>query len=367
MANARTDFTFYTKPEYYRDITAGIGKLRKGDRVALATMSFKPQYAPVQALMEVLGAAAGRGVRVSLTVDAYVFLSDDKQVPGPLFFSKKLPRRMPAAFQKKYDVLAKLRQQGVQVAITNQPARVFTSPVGGRSHIKFAVINDRLYIGGCNLTSPERLDVMVGWESRKAADWLYEFSQNMVRTESTAFMHGKDLDFSIDTDTQLLVDSGKPKQSTIFAHAMQLIDEAEKEVLITCQYFPNSVTTKHLIAAHERGVKVTVMYNHPSKFPKPQNLLHYAVVARERLRTPPILFKQQLPKDRHYLHAKIIATESAAIIGSHNYVTAGVNFGTAEIALLRRDPAFSQSTVQFVQDLIGPTKTTVKVDTKRTA
>lgn len=358
MAKARTDFTFYTKPEYYGDLTARIGKLGKGGRVALAAMSFKPQYPAVQELMAALGAAAQRGVDVNFTVDAYIYLNDDRHLLGPLFFNRELPQHMAAPFRVRQKILDELRAQGVHAAVTNWPRRPFRNPFSGRSHIKYAVINDRLYIGGCNLTSPERLDVMVSWQNSTAADWLYDFAQNMVRSQGSSFMHGEDVDFPIDASTELLVDAGKPKQSTIFQHAMQLIDEAGKEVLITCQYFPNNVTARHLIAAHKRGVKVTVIYNHPSKFPRPQNLLHHAVVVRERLRTPPILFKQQLPTDRHYLHAKIIATESAAIIGSHNYVMAGVNFGTAEIALLRRDPAFARDTMQFVHKLIGPTKTT---------
>lgn len=355
-----SDFTFYSHAEYYDDLVARISEAKAGDRVALATMAFEPDQPEVQKVLDALGAAAERGIRTSLAIDAYNFLSSDQRFPGPLFFYHKLPKRMPAEFRFKLHRLRTLHAQGVRYAITNKPSHVLTSPVAGRSHLKFAIINQRVYVGGCNLSSAKRIDMMLGWNDAKTADWLYAFANDMVDAESTDFMQHIDRNFAVDAQSELLVDSGKRKQSIIFEHALCLIDQAEKEVLITCQYFPNSVTTRHLIAAYERGVRVKVIYNHPSKFPKPLNLLHHMVIARERTRTPAILFEQQLPKHGHYLHAKIIATDKSAIIGSHNYVTAGVNFGTAEIALMRHNPDFSCNIIQALdQQLISNKKSSL--------
>jgi hypothetical protein len=47
-----------------------------------------------------------------------------------------------------------------------------------------------------------------------------------------------------------------------------------------------------------------------------------------------------------HIHAKLIATERAAMIGSHNYVVQGVSLGTAEAAILRNDPQFSEQAVE---------------------
>jgi cardiolipin synthase A/B len=341
-------YTFYSKPEYYQDLQHRISQTKAGDRVALATMDFDPSDPGVQLILDRLGAAAERGVKASLAIDAYVFLSHEKRGPGPLFFNTELPQYMRGVFRRKFQAIETLRDRGVICVITNKPGRRFTSPVSGRSHIKYAIINDLVYIGGCNLNNAKNIDLMVGWDNGPTADWLYTFALKMLDTESTAFMHGQDLSFTVDTHAQLLVDSGKPKQSIILERALELIDEAQKDILITCQFFPNSITAKRLAAAHNRGVKVSVIYNRNSKHDLPYNVLHYLVDLRERMRTPTPLFANRLERHHHYLHAKLIATEKGTIIGSHNFVAAGVNFGTAEIALLQQNPIFSAHAVDAI-------------------
>ena len=346
-------FTLYSKSEYYNDIVARITRTKKGDRIAMATMAFEPDEPGVSDILSALGKAAERGVSTSLAVDAYIFLSHDKRGPGPLFFANKLPRRMPKIFRRKLEIIKTLRTQGVACAITNQPGRPFTSPVAGRSHIKYTIINHRLYVGGCNLNDVTDIDMMVGWDDRKTSDWLYDFASKMIHTQGTTFMQGKDLEFSVDSLSELLVDSGIRKQSIILTKALELIDQAQKEIFLTCQFFPNSVTAKHLVAAHHRGVVVSVVYNPANKHPIPYSVLHHLVDARERLRTPAPLFANRLSKQHPYLHAKVLATEKGAIIGSHNFVAAGVNFGTAEIALLRYDPDFSRELQGSTRQLIA--------------
>jgi phosphatidylserine/phosphatidylglycerophosphate/cardiolipin synthase-like enzyme len=142
----------------------------------------------------------------------------------------------------------------------------------------------------------------------------------------------------------LFVDSGVPGKSLILQQAHALIDSARESVTITCQYFPGNETGQRLLAAHRRGVKVAIFFSPPSAHGvlRPAHWLHNF---RERRRLPADFFAGQLPSHAAKLHAKIIATESAAMIGSHNYVQAGVSFGTAEIALLRRDPSFARALV----------------------
>ena len=41
---------------------------------------------------------------------------------------------------------------------------------------------------------------------------------------------------------KVLIDAGVPGQSTIFENALELIDGAQEWLLLTCQFFPNSVT-----------------------------------------------------------------------------------------------------------------------------
>lgn len=133
---------------------------------------------------------------------------------------------------------------------------------------------------------------------------------------------------------------------------MDIIDGAQERLLITCQFFPNDVTARHLLAAQRRGVKVDILYNDPSKHPFPYNLLHRMVIAREGLKLPANFFAQALKRDKPYLHAKLLVSEQAAMMGSHNLVTAGVRLGTAEIAMVFTDPTVGDSAAENLRSQI---------------
>ena len=75
---------------------------------------------------------------------------------------------------------------------------------------------------------------------------------------------------------------------------------------------------------------------------------------RERMRNlPEHFFAGRLGKLVPKLHAKVLASEKAAIVGSHNYVIQGVNFGTAELALHSMDPAFALAVRNFTNQEIA--------------
>ncbi|HVO86545.1 MAG TPA: phospholipase D-like domain-containing protein [Candidatus Binatia bacterium] len=346
--NAR--YNFYSKPEYYQKLIDEISKAKSGDRAALASMGLKLQEPHVSEIIQQLTKAASRGVNVQLWIDARSFLLwPESMRPGPLFYRGHLPKKLKEPFKSQLLSLDALKSAGGHYAIVNQPARRLSLPFAGRSHLKLAVINDYLMLGGCNLTSADEMDMMVGWRDIVAADLLYELTAKVVANKKVrAAIGDKDILHKLGPRTELLIDSGVPKQSAIFDRALRLIDEAEQSVFIVCQYYPNSVTLAHLKAAYRRGVKVTMVYNHPSQHGFLRSGLQNMVILRERMRTPNRLFQGQLQKDLPFLHAKLVATEQAAIIGSHNFVPAGVNLGTAEIALLDRSPDFSKACVDAI-------------------
>jgi phosphatidylserine/phosphatidylglycerophosphate/cardiolipin synthase-like enzyme len=143
-----------------------------------------------------------------------------------------------------------------------------------------------------------------------------------------------------------LFDSGRRGQSLIFEEAMQLIDSAEKWLVITCQFFPNSVTAQHLLKAVNRGVNVEVIFAHPKHHGIIGGLGQQVSILRERTRVPKILFEHALSRKDPMLHAKLIASDAGFMIGSHNYVRAGVILGTAEIALKSADEKLAREAVQ---------------------
>jgi hypothetical protein len=345
------DFTFYNNADYFRQLAREVAATKPGDRVAVATMGFEPKDALVTELVQTLCVAASRGVKVLLSVDARTFLSDDTAVPGPLWLRPNQTQFTHEPYHGRLEGLEMLRKSGGTVAITNLPHRPFAQTSAGRSHIKGAVVNDKLYIGGCNLEDASYIDIMVGWHSPTAATWLHETIHEMVHKKDTHLVF-QDNDQTCTIDgVDLLIDAGKRKQSVIFDTALQLIDKAEERVFYTGQFFPSSKTARHLRAAHARGVDVQIYYAHPSihGFAQPA---HEAVILYEKLRSPASFFAHQLPKDSPKLHAKVLASEKAAMVGSHNYISQGVTFGTAEIALHSKDPTFSHNIRTFMLDQI---------------
>jgi cardiolipin synthase len=340
----------YSRDEYFKTLIAEVAALGRGDRVTLATMSFAPDDVQVGAILRALGAAARRGVAVKLIVDAYVFLLHNGRRPGPYVFGTRLPARLSRPFRRIYEALEELRADGGQYAVINQPGRALSLPLAGRSHIKFGIINDQVFIGGCNLDGGSTADIMAGWQDAHTAQWLQELAGSMMRSGSAmAALDEQDIGHTLSDSSALFVDAGVAGRSLIFEQAMALIDAAQEHVFIACQFFPNDVTARHLLAAHKRGVKVEILYNHPSQHTLPHNALHHYVVGAERMRLPKSFFVQALRPHRPFLHAKLIATEQGAMMGSHNFVTAGVKLGTAEIALLERDPDFARRAVAAIR------------------
>ena len=347
------DFTFYGKAEYYEALTKRIAATRISEHVTVATMSFRPDEPSLQPLLDELNTAAERGVKVHLIVDAHNFLIRKDIAPGPLVIKSTLSARMPKIYRQRLETLERLKSYGGKYTITNQPLSLFSNPFSGRSHIKFAVVNNYVFIGGCNLRSIDDIDLMAGWVDARTAGWLVDFALNVANNRGVSqSMRGEDLSLKLDINTSLLIDAGQPGQSIIFDTALELIDTARESILITCQFFPNAVTAQHLALAEARGVEVEIIFNHPNKHAWPLNLLHHAVVRSEKRKMPAQFFVNQLPESHDFLHAKLLCSDQATIVGSHNFVGTGVKFGTAEIALLSTDPAFGKKALASLQQQI---------------
>lgn len=342
-----TKFSFYTSDEYWAELTLQVSNAQAGDRIAMIAMEFEPTEKVIAPLTSALLAAADRGVDVHMVIDAHSLLfNSDTEGLGPLWWQSKL-RYIPKPFIERVRVMTALDEKPTgHATIINKPGKPFTNPMAGRSHIKYSIVNDKVFVGGCNLYNTDWLDLMVMWQDKVTADYLFNIITRLHEIESTKVLFaGQDQEVAIDKDTALYIDSGKKGQSIIFDKALELIDSAEKSLIMTCQYFPNSITTRHLSAARKRGVDVEIIYAHPTKQGRIRGLGQQVSILRERSRHPAELFHKMLPKDGPALHAKLIATEKGAIIGSHNYVHAGVALGTAEIAVLRYDTQFAKNAI----------------------
>jgi phosphatidylserine/phosphatidylglycerophosphate/cardiolipin synthase-like enzyme len=338
-----SNFAFYSRNEYFEELHRRILLLKKDEYIALATMSFAPEDYIIRRLIDDLCRAAKRGVKVELLVDSYSFLSGKGLIPGPLFYKSK-PSSVNRVYAMRLKALRDLKEAGGKYEIINKPGKRFTLPFIGRSHIKFCVINDYVFLGGCNLSEGNSLDIMSGRIDKPLAKILRDFTRDVIAAKNVgkAFSY-HDAMHALDSSTELYFDSGKKRQSIILEKAIELIDSAQEYVYLTCQFFPNDITIRRLAEAHKRGVEVKIFFNHPSKHKFPYRFLHHGVKWSQRRKNPRNFFLYQMPKTKDFLHAKLLATDKGIMLGSHNYVSAGVNFGTAEMSLFSTDPAFKKA------------------------
>jgi len=348
----QVELNLYTGEEYFKAITADIAQTLPGDRIAITTFCFEPADRLVEPAFNELLAAADRGVDTAFGVDAYTFIIDyEAKSLGPLYLP--LPFRQ-SSFKRRRTALEELAAKPTAICtILNKtqqlPQRLFKNPLAGRSHLKTAVINDKVYIGGPNFHRTDRLDMVVGLEDTETADWLYGLTTRIIEAESTAAVLGdQDQTRQVDGTTQILIDAGAPGQSLILDEAYKVIDGASTHLYVPFQYFPDHETASHIAAAYSREVKVYPAYNHPAKNGIIVGFMQQRAVSRMRKILPPEFFEGELSRSAPILHTKAIASDRAAMVGAHNHANHGPKLGTAESELRSSDPNFARMVGQKI-------------------
>ncbi len=346
--------TFLSREEYFADIIDAINRAGKGDDIRLATMSFD-RGDNCTALVSAMLKASKSGAKVHFAADTYNYLIDKTTwKPGPLFWHKTLPKQLKEPFKSFHDNLTKLSTAGVNITLLNPGPKLLSNPFSGRSHIKYCLINDTSYIGGCNLSSSVHIDIMIKSNNKTLAQTLRQFSQKITAepTVKKALKH-KDQTIKINKDLDLLIDAGVKKQSIIYDQALHLIDSAKEYIFMTSQYPPHGATAHRLARATKRGVNVRLLYNSPVKHHGYIKLLLSVTKKYYQIILPKELFKNELPEDNLYIHSKALLSDTGAMFGSHNFATAGVKFGTAEFCLQFGTPRYNDQIIKTIENQLN--------------
>lgn len=331
------NFTVYSQQEYFDNLIQKVEQTKKGDRVSIITMGLEVDDSNTAPLLKSMGSAAARGVNASLIVDAFAQMFDTNYMPSGVIPNRLKPSKVAERFSEKTQALASLSDKGVRVTETNTPSGIHL-PYAGRSHIKGAVINNEWRIGGCNLVNTDNLDTMIGGAQADTAEFLYSTFQKIAEKGNIRDALGdEDITWQIDEFSDLLIDVGVPGKSVIYKRALHAIDSADDWLTLTCQFFPSGKTGRKLAKSIHRNVDSYVFFNNSA-----QKRLGGRIMNTIRILSTPVLpkalFRGELEEGMPFLHAKILATEKEAILGSHNLIDAGVRLGTAEIALHSRNP-----------------------------
>lgn len=268
-----------------------------------------------------LGDAAERGVSVKLAVDSFTYGELGGHFVPYKYFTKHA--RNATSFVKR------LSSQGVKF---NWLGRFSTTPVNGRTHIKFLVVDDTVYaFGGVNLAGPdaEFSDYMFRCENTRLADDLvHEFGQITKADKKGYTYRSHSLSFG---DSTVYTDGGFQGDSIIYRRACELSREASK-VLLVSQYCPT-------------GKLGRILKSTPSKlyFNPPE--LANGMWFNKTVIAIGMLFSQHktIYRRKKYIHSKFMIftmpdKTKIVLSGSHNFVYGGVLLGTREIALESRDP-----------------------------
>lgn len=330
-----------TGKEFFDNLAEDLSVTGRGSQVAVLTMDFEPSEPLVKPVIDELAAAADRGTEVKLGVDAFAFLVDDgKKSVGPMFLPLPFSQNN---YRERQQVLERLAQKPtVSCSVINRPERLLKNPFSGRSHIKLAVVDDKVYLGGPNFHKTERADMVISLEDGELAEWLYSLSSQIVSAGKTSEVLGEeDIDLDLDSKTRILIDSGKPGQSLIMDKAIQLVDEASSRIYGSFQFLPSGQLAERMAEADSRGTIVKPFHNDPARYNLALGIHERLVRAKQSTGMPKSFFNHRLPREADILHSKALASEKAAIVGSHNFVDLGIKYGTPEIALLREDASFA--------------------------
>lgn len=341
-------FTCLSSTDYYQQLLSNINTAQTNQPITIASLWIKPEEPIVAEIMDALCAAARRGVAVLLIVDAFTFLIKEGATLGPAFWQGPRPKRLKPPFRLRQQTLDDLKRAGGNYAVINWPKRALANPFRMRSHVKFSIVGDAVYVGGCNLAETDQSDVMVRFDNHPVATQLRELAVAFAATGTVhAALEGMDQEIIVDEHTKILIDAGLPRQSHIMDVVRGAARRAHRTAFVTLQYFPHASLADVLEGAHERGARTTVLYNHPSAHAWPLNIIYRYLGWEARRGRSPIFIVDRLKRSQRYLHAKVFRADDETVVGSHNFMPNGVRVGTAEIALYSTNPALA-NTLQAV-------------------
>ena len=275
--------------------------------------------ASTKELITALCDAAERGVQVEVASDIFTYSIMGGWKISPLRADKRI--RALRAMANKF------KRSGIKFNWLGQLGPILFA---GRMHIKWCVIDDKVYsFGGVNLYEDglRYADYMFGTRDAKLGDQIAKEHERIVRASRVGKVH-RSYQFS-SLHGIVLVDGGKTGDSIIYKRACELAQQAQGITFVS-QYCPTGKLGKIM---QTKGAK---LYFSPWRLAHGLNrFLIRVCMVTTGYRT---LYRQQT-----FIHAKcIIYTmpdgSKVALTGTHNFVRAGVALGTREIALETPDP-----------------------------
>lgn len=289
--------------------------------------------ASTRKLIDALCTAAERGVKVEVASDVFTYsiMGGWKSTPFTVDNRIRTLRTMAKEFKRS----------GVKFQWIGQLGPILFA---GRMHIKWCVVDDKVYsFGGVNLYEEglQYADYMFGGRDGELGDRIVKEHERIVRTNRVGKAH-RSYQFPSLYGT-VLVDGGKMGDSIIYERACELARKAHSITFVS-QYCPTGKLGKIMQA---KGAK---LYFSPWQLARGFNRFLIRVsMAATGYKT---LYNRQT-----FIHAKCIIytmpdDSKIALTGTHNFVRGGVALGTREIALETSDPHIITQLEEFLTKYI---------------
>lgn len=301
---------------------------------------------------------AMRGLNVRLNIDTS---SRRGRGAHPYYIDSIMPTKGASIrlFQRKLDeqLFSHLQKSGAKVTFINPEASIAEQLLPtylGRNHIKMAIVDDVAYVGGLNLADDNfnSTDFVVKITDPAIVAVLAEIFTQVNEQQPTV-----DYEFPLKDGTRIIVDCGKRGQSFILDTAVKLINHAKDSAHAVTLLAPDGRLLNSLYKAHSEGIVVENVTSHPQPARNlfgAVNIANY-VLLHLREKNIPVRFSKE------GLHAKLLLIDTdlpqhaVALFGSHNLSERGVQLGTAEIAMVSRNPILIANLVRFYKNLRAKT------------
>ncbi len=347
--NPDQNFTLLPPLEYLDTLHNFIPKAKQ--RVWLQTMNFEADHT-FGAVSQLLKNAAQAGIDTRLHVDYfYKMVTDGKIDLIPSVFQREQQYRRFRR-EAKQTILNQLTDAEVGLTVTNTPHDIFEKimPGRGRNHIKLAILDNKAFFGGINLSDKDF----------KRPDFMLEITDStLVEPLADVFLSGEgnkpvhDYAVEVHSQTSLLVDAGKPGSSIILTRAIDMIDSSRESITLSSQFTPDGAIVDALQSAKKRGVAVDTIVSDPNKITERSAWLFDRINQLsfwQKGYTIPLL---EYPD---WLHVKILLVdknlpERQTIVGTHNFSGKGVMWGNQEIAIQSKDERLLETMTNYVNRL----------------
>ena len=268
--------------------------------------------------------AADRGAKVYISVDRYGVVLEKCEECKRSFFHKKqnltekIKSRMLELFYPENTQPGTFRDEYTPLyqRIMSHPNITVSADVFKADHSKYYIIDDRiLFLGGVNIEDKENGSDLSG---RVYGDY-------MAKLEGPQYVRGFREKLSACRDTLEGLFFGLNRKEPVRRFEMEelyldLINGAQEELHITMAYFsPLEHFVEAILAAHRRGVRVTVLIPQRANFQNDSNRRTVCRLLKESLGSIHVYFSPKM------LHTKLVMNEKTISFGSTNITKKAFN------------------------------------------